>query len=305
MRIIVNGQQAFGKAALETILKAGKDEVVAVYTAPDKEGRPVDPLKQAALDNEIPLHQPASYKDEAVGAEMKALKPDLMVMAYMIIFVPASVRSIPRHGSICFHPSLLPKHRGPSSINWPIASGATRTGLTWFWPNDGLDEGDILLQREVAIGPDETLGDIYFKKIFPLGLETTLDAIELIRAGNPPHIKQDDSKATYESWFRKDNARIDWEKDAAAVYNVIRAANPQPGAWTVLNGGEVQIFDARRRDGTGEPGTVVGVSEEGVLVQAKGGRVLVQRVRAKGGEKIPAAQWAKEAGVKVGTRLGE
>ena len=182
--------------------------------------------------------------------------------------------------------------------------GATKTGLTWFWPNDGLDEGDILLQREVAIGPDETLGDVYFKKIFPLGLETTLDAIELIRSGNPPHVRQDDSKATYESWFRRDNARIDWEKDAAAVYNLIRAANPQPGAWTVLNGAEVQIFDARRRDGTGEPGTVMAIGDEGVLVQATGGRVLLQRVRRKGGDKIPAAQWAAEAGVTKGTRLG-
>src|SRR4029079_2114173 len=305
MRIIVNGQQAFGKAALETILEAGKDEVVDVYTAPDKEGRPLDTMKQAALDNKLPLYQPASYKDEAAAAEMRALKPDLMVMAYMIIFVPESVRSIPRHGSICFHPSLLPKHRGPSSINWPIAMGATKTGLPWFWPNDGLDEGDILLQREVAIGPDETLGDVYFKKIFPLGLETTLDAIELIRAGNPPHIKQDDSKASYESWFRRDNARIDWEKDAAAVYNLIRAANPQPGAWTVVNGAEVQIFDARRRDGTGEPGSVMAVDDEGVLVQAKGGRVLLQRGRLEGGDKIPAAEWARDAGVKVGTRLGE
>ena len=305
MRIIVNGQQAFGKAALETILKAGKDEVVAVYTAPDKEGRPVDPLKQAALDNKIPLYQPASYKDEVVAAEMKALKPDLMIMAYMIIFVPEAVRSIPRFGSICFHPSLLPKHRGPSSINWPIAMGATKTGLSWFWPNDGLDEGDVLLQREVTIGPDETLGDVYFKKIFPLGLETTLDAVELIRAGNPPHIKQDDSKASYESWFRRDNARIDWGKDVAEVYNLIRAANPQPGAWTVVNGAELQIFDARRRDGSGEPGTVVGLSDDGVEVQAKGGRVLLQRVRLKGGDKIPAAQWAAEAGVKVGMRFGD
>jgi methionyl-tRNA formyltransferase len=304
MRIIVNGQQAFGKAALETILKEGRDEVVAVYTAPDKEGRPVDPLKQAALDNKIALHQPASYKDEAVAEQMKALKADLMIMAYMIIFVPEAVRSIPRLGSICFHPSLLPKHRGPSSINWPIAMGATRTGLSWFWPNDGLDEGDVLLQREVTIGPDETLGDVYFKKIFPLGLETTLEAIELVRSGNPPHIKQDDSKASYESWFKKDNARIDWGKDAAEVYNLIRAANPQPGAWTLVNGAEVQIFDARRRDGTGTPGTVAGFTEEGVLIQAKGGRVLVQRVRLKGGDKIPAAQWAAEAGLKAGMRVG-
>jgi methionyl-tRNA formyltransferase len=304
MRIIVNGQQAFGKAALEAILDAGRDEVVAVYTAPDKEGRPPDPLKQAAVERGIPLYQPASYKNAAVVEEMKALKADLMVMAYMIIFVPENVRNVPTYGSICFHPSLLPKHRGPSSINWPIAWGATKTGLTWFFPDDGLDEGDILLQREVDIGPDETLGQVYFDKIFPLGVKTTLEAIDLIRSGNPPRVKQDDSQATYESWFRKEHAQLDWEKPAAEVYNVIRAANPQPGAWTTLDGLEVQVFDARRRDGEGAPGTVVEVSPEGVLVQAKGGRILLQRVRPKGGDKVAAADWAKAAGLAAGRHLG-
>jgi methionyl-tRNA formyltransferase len=304
MRIIVNGQQAFGKAALEAILDAGRDEVVAVYTAPDKEGRPPDPLKQAAVERGIPLYQPASYKNAAVVEEMKALKADLMVMAYMIIFVPENVRNVPTYGSICFHPSLLPKHRGPSSINWPIAWGATKTGLTWFFPDDGLDEGDILLQREVEVGPDETLGQVYFDKIFPLGVKTTLEAIDLIRSGNPPRVKQDDSQATYESWFRKEHAQLDWEKPAAEVYNVIRAANPQPGAWTTLDGLEVQVFDARRRDGEGAPGTVVEVSHEGVLVQAKGGRILLQRVRPKGGDKVAAADWAKAAGLAAGRHLG-
>jgi len=304
MRIIVNGQQAFGKAALEAILDAGRDEVVAVYTAPDKEGRPPDPLKQAAVERGIPLYQPASYKDAAVIEEMKALKADLMVMAYMIIFVPENVRNVPTHGSICFHPSLLPKHRGPSSINWPIAWGATRSGLTWFFPDDGLDEGDILLQREVEIGPDETLGQVYFDKIFPLGVKTTLEAIDLIRSGKPPRVKQDDSKATYESWFKKEHAKLDWEKPAADVYNLIRAANPQPGAWTTLDGVEVQVFDARRRDGEGTPGAVVEVTPEGVVVQAQGGRILLQRVRPKGGDKMPAADWAKSAGIAAGRRLG-
>jgi methionyl-tRNA formyltransferase len=304
MRIIVNGQQAFGKAALEAILDAGRDEVVAVYTAPDKEGRPPDPLKQAAVERGIPLYQPASYKDAAVVEEMKALKADLMVMAYMIIFVPENVRNVPTHGSICFHPSLLPKHRGPSSINWPIAWGATKTGLTWFFPDDGLDEGDILLQREVEVGPDETLGQVYFDKIFPLGVKTTLEAIDLIRTGNPPRVKQDDSQATYESWFRKEHAQLDWEKPAAEVYNVIRAANPQPGAWTTLDGLEIQVFDARRRDGEGAPGTVFEVSPEGVLVQAKGGRILLQRVRPKGGDKTAAADWAKAASLAAGRKLG-
>ena len=303
MRIILNGQQAFGKAALEAILKEGRDEIVAVYTAPDKEGRPPDPVKQAALEHKLPLFQPASYKDEAVLAELRSHKADLMVMAYVIIFIPEAARSIPKHGSICFHPSLLPLHRGPSSINWPIIGGATKTGLTYFWPDDGLDEGDILLQKEVEVGPDDTLGSVYFDRIFPLGIKATLEAIDLVRAGDPPRIKQDESKATYESWCKKENARIDWSKPAADVYNLIRGTNPQPGAWTTLNGAEVQIYESARAEGDGPAGEVIAVSPEGVTVQAAGGRVLVKRVRPKGGEKQDAAAWAKAAGIEAGSRL--
>jgi methionyl-tRNA formyltransferase len=304
MRLIINGQQAFGKAALEAILEKGTDEVVAVYTAPDKEGRPPDPVKQAALDHGLPLYQPASYKDAAVLDEMRALNADLMVMAYVIIFIPEEARTIPRFGSICFHPSLLPRHRGPSSINWAIIGGATKTGLTYFWPSDGLDEGEILLQKEVEVGPDDTLGTVYFQKIFPLGIEATLEAIDLVRAGDPPRIPQDESKATYESWCRKQDAQIDWTKPAEQVYNLIRGTNPQPGAWTTLNGAEVQIYDSRRAEGSGSPGEVISVSDEGVLVQAEGGRILVQRVRPKGGDKQGAVDWASAAGITPGTRFG-
>jgi methionyl-tRNA formyltransferase len=304
MRLIINGQQVFGKAALEAILEKGTDEVVAVYTAPDKEGRPPDPVKEAALEHNLPLYQPASYKDPAVLEEMRALNADLMVMAYVIIFIPEEARTIPRFGSICFHPSLLPRHRGPSSINWAIITGATRTGLTYFWPSDGLDEGDILLQKEVDIGPDDTLGTVYFKKIFPLGIEATLEAIDLVRAGNPPRIPQDESKATYESWCRKQDAEIDWAKPVDQVYNLIRGCNPQPGAWTTFNDTEVQVYDSRRVDGEGTPGEVVSVSEDGVLVQAGGGRILVQRVRPKGGDKQGAHEWASTAGVAEGSRFG-
>ena len=304
MRIILNGQQAFGKAALEAIVNEGKDEVVAVYTAPDKEGRPVDPVKQAAIDLDLPLYQPASYKDETVLAQMRSLDADLMVMAYVIIFVPEAARDVPRHGSICFHPSLLPLHRGPSSINWPIIGGATKTGLTYFWPDDGLDEGDILLQKEVEVGPDDTLGSVYFEKIFPLGIASTLEAIDLVRAGNPPRIAQDESKATYESWCKKVDAGIDWSKPVADVYNLIRGTNPQPGAWTTFNGNEVQVYDSRRQDGDGTPGEVVSITDDGVIVQAEGGRVIVQRVRPKGDGKMAANEWAASAGIEPGMRLG-
>jgi len=304
MRIIVNGQQAFGKACLEAMLERG-DDVVAVYCAPDKEGRPPDPIKELALEKGLNLVQPPNYKDAAVLDEMRALKPDLMVMAFMIIFVPEAARDIPTHGSICFHPSLLPKHRGPSSINWPIMAGATKTGLTIFWPDDGLDEGDILLQKEVEVGPDDTLGTVYFDKIFPLGVAAVLEAVDLVKAGDPPHIKQDDSQATYESWCKKEHAEIDWTRPVADVYNLIRGTNPQPGAWTVHDGSELGIFDcAKVADAAGQPGEVVDVSGDGFTVAAGSGGILVKRVRPPDGKKIAAADYVAKSGLAPGARLG-
>ena len=305
MRIIVNGQQAFGKAVLEALSDRG-DEVAAVFCAPDKEGRPADPIKEAALERKVPLYQPASYKSEETLERMRALKPDLMVMAYVVIFVPEAARDLPTHGSICFHPSLLPLHRGPSSINWPIIGGATRTGLTVFYPDDGLDEGDILLQKEVEVGPDDTLGTVYFQKIFQLGVDSMLESIDLIKAGNAPRIPQDHSKATYESWCRKADAEIDWSKPLDQVYNLIRGTNPQPGAWTTLNGATLQVFDSEKRPGAagGAPGEVVAVSAAGIAVACDGGRVLVKRVRPEGAGKVPAADLAENASLTLGTVLG-
>ena len=304
MRLIVMGQQAFGKEALAKILDAGRDEVVAVYCAPDKEGRPVDPLKELAVEKGLPVHQPADFKGEETLSTLRGHEADLMVMAYVTIFVPEAARDTPKMGSICFHPSLLPLHRGPSSINWPIIWGERKTGLSWFYPTDGLDEGDILMQWECEIGPDETLGDVYFKKIFPRGVDSVLEVIDLFREGNPPRTEQDESQATYESWCRKKDAEIDWGRPAADVYNLIRGTNPQPGAWTTVNGSEVQVFDARQVEGSGTPGEVVDVGQDGVTVQADGGRIVVKRVRAAGRGKIPSAEWAETTGIAAGSRLG-
>ena len=303
MRIIVNGQQAFGKAVLEALLDRG-DEVVGVFCAPDAEGRPADPIKEAALERDVPLYQPASYKDEATLQAMRELQPDLMVMAYVIIFVPEAARDLPTHGSICFHPSLLPRHRGPSSINWPIIQGETRTGLTIFYPNDGLDEGEILLQKEVEIGPDDTLGTVYFQKIFQLGVDAMLESVDLMKAGNAPRIAQDDSQATYESWCRKQDAELDWSKPAAEVYNLIRGTNPQPGAWTRHDGRTLQVFDSAKVEGAGAPGEVIGIDEAGITVAAEGGAILIKRVRPEGGGKVGVAEFVAESGLTLGAKLG-
>ena len=304
MRLIVMGQQAFGKSALETILDAGKDEVVAVYCAPDKGGRQ-DPIKEFALEKGLTVMQPDNFEDQAVLDEMRAFEADLCVMAYVVIFVPEEARDVPKHGSICFHPSLLPLHRGPSSINWPIIWGATKTGLSYFWPDDGLDEGEILLQKEVEIGPDDTIGSVYFDKVFPLGLEATLEAIDLVRAGDPPKIVQDHSKATYEGWCNKKVAEIDWNRSVGELYNLIRGCNPQPGAWTTYNGEILQIFDCQKTDHAhGRTGRVSAIGDGGITITAGRGSIIAGRVRYAGGKKVTAAEFAEEVGLEVGAKLG-
>lgn len=303
MRIVVHGQQAFGKAVLERLLERGEN-VVAVCTAPTKEGRPEDPLAELAREKGLPLHQPSSWKTPEAAELMRSFNADVCMMAYVLLFVPEEVRDAPKYGTFQYHPSLCPWHRGPSSINWPIAMGKTQTGLTIFWPDDGLDEGPILMQKSCEIGPDETLGDVYFKKLFPMGVDAMIESLELVKAGIIIKHDQRLDDGTYESWFKKDNAKIDWSKPVADVYNTIRAANPAPGAWTTLSGDEVQFYDSAREDGAGTPGEVVFVDDNGVTVQADGGRIVLKRVRPKGGDKQPATDWAKAAGVAPGTKLG-
>jgi len=299
------GQQAFGKACLEEVIKRGKDEVVAVYCAPDKENNPLDPIKEYALEKGIPVVQPPNFKSTEVLDEIRSFNSDLCVMAYVTLFVPEAAREIPKFGSICFHPSLLPKHRGPSSINWAIISGATKTGLTIFWPSDGLDEGDILLQKEVDVDQDDTLGIVYFQKIFPIGVEAVIESIDLVRAGNPPRIKQDESKSTYESWCKHEDAKIDWNMPVTDVYNLIRGTNPQPGAWTTHNGEVLKIFDCSMSAVSGKPGEVKEISEDGIIVSTKLGGLLIKRVRPENDKKLNSYEYASRSALSCGEIFGK
>ncbi len=304
MRLIVMGQQAFGKDALAKILDAGTDEVVAVYCEPDREGGSVDPIKEFALEKGIPVLQPAHFKEQATLDELASHQADLMVMAFVNVFVPEAARDIPKQGSICFHPSLLPLHRGPSAVNWPIIMGSNESGYSWFYPTDGLDEGDVLLQWKCPIEPDDTVINLYFKKIYPSAIESVLEVCDLFRSGNPPHIVQDESNATYERRCTKKHSHIDWFKPVAQVYNLIRGTNPAPGAWTQHNGDELGVYDCVRIGGDGIAGRVMEISEEGVAVQSVGGRILMKRVKPKDGKKVAAAEWAAESGLAVGDTLG-
>ena len=169
MRIVINGQQAFGKSVLEALVARG-DEVIAVYCEPDADPERLDPIKLAAVQFGLPVYQPSSFKNVDVWTEFESLRPDLCVMAYVTKIVPEEFLNIPTHGTIQYHPSLLPRHRGPSSINWPIIQGESKTGLSIFWPDNGLDTGPLLIQKEIDISPDDTLGSVYFNKLFPIFL---------------------------------------------------------------------------------------------------------------------------------------
>src|SRR6266852_3652851 len=305
MRIVVHGQQAFGKAVLEALLKRS-DDVVAGYVAPEKPGQKADPLKEAAIAAKLAVYQPASYRKPEVWEEFRALKPDLQVMAFVTLFVPEDFLNIPTDGSIQYHPSRLPKYRGPSAINWPIIHGETETGLSIFWPDNGLDTGDVLLQKKTPISFADSLGSVYFDRLFPMGVEAMLESVDLVKAGKAPRIKQDEAKATYEGRCGRDNARIDWGKPWRQIHNLIRGCNPAPGAWTTLDGHALQIFDiqplpARDPKGiAGKMGEIVDVATDGFTVVCADGRIKVLRVKPADGPKVGAGEFASASKLAVG-----
>jgi methionyl-tRNA formyltransferase len=304
MRIILLGQAAFAEKTLEKLVNKG-EQVVAVYCPPDPPSGKFDPVKQKAIALGIPVRQHKSLKAPEVRDEFLSLNADLAILAFVTQIVPQQVFSVPRLGSICFHPSLLPKYRGASAINWALIKGEAITGLTLFWVDPGIDTGPVLLQKEVKVDPDDTTGSLYFNKIFPLGIEAIAEAVELIKTGNPPRVVQDESKATYDPPCRDEHAKIDWSKPAQEVYNLIRGCDPQPGAHTTWEGKMVRIFDARLQNGatSAAAGQITGIGGEEITVALSGGTLTVKRMRGEGA-KISAAEFAKQVDLKVGDWLG-
>jgi methionyl-tRNA formyltransferase len=298
------GQAAFAEKTLDKLIDKG-EEVIAVYCPPDPPNGKLDSVKQKALQLGIPVRQHKSFKAPEVREDFLSLKPDLAILAFVSFIVPQQVFSVPRLGSICFHPSLLPKYRGASAINWALIKGETVTGLSLFWVDPGIDTGPVLLQKEVKVDRDDTTGSLYFNKIFPLGIEAIGEAVDLINKGNPPRIVQDESKATYDPPCGDEHAKIDWSKPAQEVYNLIRGCDPQPGAHTTWQGKMVRIFDARMQTGnvSAPAGQVIGLGTEEITIALKGGTLTVKRMRGEGA-KISGAEFSKQAGLSVGDQLG-
>ncbi|MFN2425517.1 MAG: methionyl-tRNA formyltransferase [Candidatus Binatia bacterium] len=303
-KILLFGQAQFGQKVFEELLARGH-EVTAVCPPPDAAGRPVDPLKAAALEKGVRVVQRKSWRGPDAAAEVDAASADLGVLAYVTRIVPSQVLDAPRFGSICFHPSLLPAYRGGSAINWQIIEGCRTGGVTLFRPDDGIDEGPVYLRREIAIGPDDTAGSYYYGKVFDAGVAATVGCAEMVLAGDARGEVQDEALATYEPLCRDEHACVDWSRSVRQVHDLIRGCDPSPGAHAQAGDAVVRLYGSRiasQRDAA-PPGTVLAISEAGVEVAAAGGSVLLAKLGV-GGKKLAAAEAATGLGLTVGARLG-
>jgi len=303
VRILLVGQAAFAAEVLQRLEAAG-ETIAGVVCPPDAPGKP-DPLKQAAEARGVPVQQFRSLKTPEARRAFEEARADLAALVYVTQIVPEPLLRLPRLTSICFHPSLLPRYRGGSAIAWQLIRGETRTGVTVFWPDAGIDTGPVLLQREAPVDPDDTAGTLYYRTLYPLGVQAVVDAVALIREGRAPRIPQDESLASYDPLCRDEHAAVDWARPAAEVHNLIRGCDPQPGAHTVWRDARLRLYESRRVPGKAgaAPGTVLAIGGEGITVACGDGAVRCARGR-DGGTKAAAAELAHTIGLEPRARLG-
>ena len=302
MKIILVGQGPFGEKVLSALVGRGEN-IVGVFCPKDKRG---DAMAATAEKSGMALFRPDRMKDAEVREAYLDLNPDLVILAFVTDIIPAALLGIPTIGTICYHPSLLPRHRGASGINWAVIQGDTRTGLTILWVDEGIDTGPILLQKEVEILPDDTTGSLYFNQLFEMGVDAIAESVALIKSGKAPKIPQDDALATYEPPCDDRVAAVDWSKPASDVYNLIRGCDPQPGAYSKIKGRKVRFYGARLLEKVSDkdPGEIVEIKESTVVISLNGGSLKIGKVRDETGAKMGAGEFAKNAGLDVGMKFG-
>ncbi len=300
MRVALIGQAAFGEAVYRRFLEQGEDVVGVFY---EREG---DPLFNLAQEQGVPTYQTKDLRSREFLRTYQDLGADLNVLAFVMVIIPERVLNLPSHGSIQYHPSLLPLHRGRSAINWAIINGEAETGVTIFWPDRGIDTGPVLLQKRAPVSPTDTVGSLYRNHLFPLGVDGLSEAVALIGEGRAPRIAQDETLATYEPPCEGHIADIQWFRPAEQVYNHVRGCDPQPGAATTFRQEVIRLSDAELgpRAGPAMYGEVVAVDESGLSVALNGGTLLARRIRREGERPSPASEFAAAVGLEVGERLG-
>uniref|UniRef100_A0A5F8GNE3 10-formyltetrahydrofolate dehydrogenase n=1 Tax=Monodelphis domestica TaxID=13616 RepID=A0A5F8GNE3_MONDO len=309
MRIAIIGQSLFGQEVYSRLRKEGH-QVVGVFTIPDKDGK-ADPLALEAEKDHVPVFKFPRWRLKGkalpeVVEQYKSLGAQLNVLPFCSQFIPMEVINAPEHGSIIYHPSLLPRHRGASAINWTLIHGDKKGGFTVFWADDGLDTGDILLQKECDVLPDDTVSSLYNRFLFPEGVNGMVEAVRLITEGKAPRIPQTEEGATYEGIQKKENAKINWDQPAEAIHNWIRGNDKVPGAWTEANGQMLTFFGSTLNDNglvpEGDTLDIPGASQPGIITKVglvlfgnDGKMLVVKNIQLEDGKMIPACHFFKSA----------
>jgi methionyl-tRNA formyltransferase len=303
MNLVIVGQGPFGEKVMEALIERG-ETIVGVFTPPDKRG---EPMKELAERARIAIFRPTLMKNPEVYDSYRKLKPDLVILAFVVDILPEKLLEVPSLGTICYHPSLLPRHRGASAINWAVIQGDTLTGLTIFWVDKGIDTGPILLQKEVKIGPNETAGSLYFNALFLMGVKAMVEAVEWIKEGKAPRIPQDESKATYEPPCDDRVAAVDFGKQVIDIYNLIRGCDPQPGAYATLKGEKIRFYNSKISLSAVKnlPGEIIGIDEETLQIAVKNGAIHVGKFKVDNGEKIGTGEFTKLFNLKIGDQFGD
>ncbi len=308
IRTVFMGTPEFALGTLQGLIDAGCD-LVGVYTQPDRpKGRgkqlAAPPVKELALKYDIPVYQPVKLRAPEAVAELQEIAPDLIVVVAYGQILPQSVLDIPKYSCINVHASLLPKYRGAAPINKAIIDGETETGITTMHMDAGLDTGDMLVKRSLAIGANETAGELH-DRLALLGRETMEETLKQLCAGTLTPEKQDDDLTCYAPLMKKEDGRIDWSRSATELHNQVRGLDPWPGAYTSLNGELLKLAATRAATGQGEPGSIVAADVDGVQVACGDGVLVIGQLQLSGRKRLNAADFLRGQPLPPGTRFGD
>ncbi len=306
MRVLFMGTPDFALPSLKTLIDT--EEVVAVVTQPDRpRGRGMvltpPPVKELALKHGIPVLQPSSLKGEDVVKEIGSYRPDLIVVVSYGKILPKAILDLPPLGCINVHASLLPKYRGAAPINWALINGEKETGITIMQMDEGMDTGDILLQKAISIDEDDDAESLS-EKLSLLGATLLKEAIALLKEGRLNPIPQDGAKATYAPPIKKEDGAIPWEWDAWKIRDFVRGMNPWPGAYTFWRGKRLKILKGvALGSGDGEPGVVKAVSKEGIDVATGKGIFRITRIQPEGRKAMDVSDFIQGYRIHGGERF--
>lgn len=306
MRIVFMGTPDFAEASLKKLIDERFD-VVGVFTQPDKaRGRGMSvscsPVKTLALRAGLPVYQPESMRDGTALAELRELKPDILVVVAYGRILPDEILALPKYGAINVHASLLPKYRGAAPIQWAVLNGDKTTGVSTMYLAHEMDSGDVIFTRETEIGEKETSGELFIRLML-MGADLLVETLRAIEAGTAPRIPQDHSKASYVSMLDKSMSPIDWNRPARCIMKQIFGLQPWPVATMVLDNTTIRVFDAEY---TGhhtdkKPGTLLSAEKDGLEIACGGGEtVLITELQAPGKKRMSAADYLRGHPIKNG-----